>query len=355
MLIWLLTLAGIFICYFISEKRKNPRKFFLISAGIVIVLVLGSRYFINGFTDEITYNYLYQTYSEMGFSEFVSSRWGERDFGFYLTYWCMAQIIPWAQFPIYFITALFTAVTFRFIYKNTNATLIPVILMFAFGTFSFHMAAYRQCFAMCICIIAFEVAKKRGLGWLLLYAALMYIAASMHISSVFFIPVYFLVRIDTTEKGLLEWLGSIVAISLGAGALLRYASDLLGKDGYLDTMEFSATGLIIQVFIMIVPLVMAFLKLVDLRELSRLQHSLLILTSIGILFLGMKFVYYAYERVSYYYSFFVIASFSNASMNIHHKKGETNFVLPLQLAIVGLLLILSFLRMPTNIEFFWQV
>lgn len=355
MLMWLLTLAGIFICYFISEKKKNPRKFFLISAGIVIVLILGSRHFINGFTDEITYNYLYQGYSKLSFGEFLNLQWGERDFGFYLTYWCMAHIIPWAQFPIYFITALFVGVTFRFIYKNTNATLIPVLLMFSFGTFSFYMAAYRQCFAMCVCLIAFEFAKKRGWRGLLPYAALMFLAATMHISSVIFIPVYFLLRIKENGAGFAIWAAALIAIILTANTLMVYAAEILESDGYLDTLEFSATGLVIQMFIMLVPFAFSLVKITNMGNLSRLQHSLLILTSVGMMFLGFKFMYYTYERVSYYYSIFAIGSFSNAVTNITHKKGEKNFVLPLQIVIIGLLAVLALWRTTSNINFFWQV
>ncbi len=354
MIMWLLAIAGIFACYFISEKQKNPRKFFLISAGIVIVLIFGSRYFINGFTDEITYNYLYQSYSKMSFSGLINIRWGERDFGFYLVYWLMSHIVPWAQFPIYFITALFVFATFRFIYKNTNGTLIPVLVMFAFGTFSFHMAAYRQCFAMCLCIFAFEFAKKKGLSGLVPYAALMYLASTMHISSIIFIPVYFLIRIKNNGMGYTMWAGAIATILLTSSAIMTFAAELLEDEGYLDKLKFSTTGLLIQMFIMAVPLVIAFLKLSELGGMDRLQFSLLILVSAGMMFLGFKFVFYTYERISYYYSFFVIGAFSNAICNLNYKKGEKNFVMPIQMVVVLLLFALTFVRMPGDFVFFWQ-
>lgn len=351
---WLLTLVGVFACYFLSEKSKNPRKFFLISAGIVIVLILGSRYFINGFTDEITYNYLYQEYSKINFSELVALRWGERDFGFYLTYWCMAHIIPWAQFPIYFITALFTAVTFRFIYKNSNATLTPVLFMFAFGTFSFYMAAYRQCFAMCLCIIAFEFAKKRGLCGLLPYAALMFIASTMHISSVVFIPIYFFIRIKKDAKGYIAWCASLIFVAVSAVAIMTYAAEVIEKDGYLDSAEFSSLGLYIQIILISVPFIISLLSLVKYDRIANVQYVMMILASIGAIILLYKFVYPAYERVSYYYTFFVIAAFSNSIVNIRQKKGEINLVQPAEMIISVLLVVLLLWRMPDDLVFFWQ-
>ena len=59
MLMWALTLASVFVCYFLSLRYKARKKIFLIFSGILIVAIMGSRYFINGFTDEITYNYEY--------------------------------------------------------------------------------------------------------------------------------------------------------------------------------------------------------------------------------------------------------------------------------------------------------
>ena len=354
MIMWLLAIVGTFACYFISEKQKNPRKFFLISAGIIIVLIFGSRYFINGFTDEITYNYLYQAYSGISFSELLELQWGERDFGFYLVYWFMSHIVPWAQFPIYFITALFVFATFRFIYKNTNGTLIPVLTMFAFGIFSFYMAAYRQCFAMCLCIFAFEFAKKKGWRGLIPYAALMFLAYTVHISSIIFIPVYFLIRIKNDGAGYAMWAGALVTILLASTAIMTFASEILEDDDLIDRLDFSTTGLIIQMFIMAVPLVVAFLKLSRLGGMERLQYSLLLLVSAGMMFLGFKFVFYTYERISYYYSFFVIGAFSNAICNLNYKKGEKNFVMPIQMVVVLLLFALTFVRMPGEFIFFWQ-
>lgn len=353
MIMWLLAIAGVFCCYFVSQNKKNPRKFFLISAGIVIVLIFGSRYFYNGFTDEITYNYLYQGYSGLSFREFIDLMWGERDFGFYLTYWTMSHIIPWSQFPIYFITAAFVAITFRFIYKNTNGTIIPVLLFLAFGIFSFYMAAYRQCFAMCLCILAYEFAKKRGARGIIPYAILMFIAAYMHISSVMFIPVYFLIRIKRNAGGGIVWLLSLLTAALTATGLMTFASEILEDDDLTDMLEFSTLGLVIQVVIMMVPFVLAFFRMYDTKKLAGVQHVLLIFVSIGIVLLLYKYVYYTYERVSYYYSFFVIGAFSNAIDNLNHKRGDKNFVPIIKGVVILLLVFLAVWRIPGEFSFFF--
>ena len=354
MTMWLLGMAALFVCYFLSVNTKNPRKTFFVTAGILLVLIWGSRYFINSFTDEISYNYLYGGYTDLPFSMLLEIQYGERDFGFYLVYWCMANVIPWSQFPIYFITAAFIGVTFRFAYKNTEGTLIPALLMFSFGTFAFYMAAYRQCFAMCICLCAFECAKKRGLRGLIPYALLMTAAVFMHISAIIFIPVYFILRIRYSGGGNVVWLLAAIGIMLSASAIMTFASEWLEEDGMLDRMEFSATGLMIQMVLMAVPIVIYVLSLSSYGRLAGVQHAILILTSIGMLFLAFKFMYYTYERVSYYYSFFVIGAFSNAITGLKESKGRLKYKAPLVLAVVLLLAALAYVRMPNNTIFFWQ-
>lgn len=355
MIMWLLGIAILFVCYFISENTKNPRKTFFVTAGILLVLLWGSRYFINNFTDEITYNYLYQGYSDTSFSAFIDDRSGERDFGFYLFYWCMANVIPWPQFPIYFITAAFITVTFRFAYKNTEGTLIPALLMFSFGIFSFYMAAYRQCFAMCVCLTAFEFAKKRGIRGIIPYALLMTVAVYMHISAIIFIPVYFILRIKRNAGGNIAWILSAVVVMLAASAIMTFASEWLEEDGLLDRLEFSATGLVIQIALMATPILLHIFSVSDYGRLAGVQHVLLILTSVGLLFLSFKFMYYTYERVSYYYSFFVIGALSNALTGIKERRGEFNYKFPVLIVAALLLVALAYIRMPTNTRFFFEV
>ena len=66
-------------------------------------------------------------------------------------------------------------------------------------------------------------------------------------------------------------------------------------------------------------------------------------------------MYYTYERISYYYSFFAIGAFSNAIVNLKHRKGEKNFVLPIQMIVVVLFVALTIWRIPGDFKFFWQV
>ena len=46
MLMWALTLASVFVCYFLSLRYKARKKIFLIFSGILIVVLIIVRYFI---------------------------------------------------------------------------------------------------------------------------------------------------------------------------------------------------------------------------------------------------------------------------------------------------------------------
>ena len=252
MIMWTLTIVGILGCYFGTKKSKNSRKTFLLLAGIIIVLLMGSRYFINGFTDEITYNYKYQGYRNFSFEKLKHELDENRDWGFSLFYWSLAKIFPWEQFPIYFITAFFITASFRFIYYNLEEPLIPVLLILSFDVFTFYMAAYRQCFAMCFCLFAFEFAKKKKF---FSYILLCLIAVSMHVSAYIFIPVYWLIKI----KGNASWkIWAFVAIGMifVAKALMEYVAKFYEREDYVTTKEFSRLGFFIQILIMIVPIIL---------------------------------------------------------------------------------------------------
>lgn len=350
MTILLLTIASIFFSYFVSMKSQNHKRTFLILAGIFVVLIMGSRYFENGFTDEVTYNYVYQGFREMSFKKMLMKHWGERDFGFNLFYWGMAQIIPYKQFPIYFITFLFVFASFRFIYKNSNEPLISVLLIFAFGIFSFYMAGYRQCFAMCFCLFGFEYAKRRKF---IRYIILWLLAFWFHASAIIFLPVYWIVNLKNDKKGRIWTFILILLLFATYNILIEYASEWFAKESYEDKKEFSLIGFIIQLVIMAVPYVLYMLNVCEKSE-GNTQFVLLALTLIGMAFYVLKLEYYAFERISYYYSFFIVGSFPNTTALLRVKNNRDKSVIFLRFMISFMLVCLCLWRMTTDLTFFWN-
>lgn len=344
---WSLTIISVLAGYWISKKYHNQKKVFLWLAGIAIVLIMGSRYFINGFTDEITYNYEYEGYSKISFESLKRKLSDDRDWGFTLFYWTLSKIFPWRQFPIYFITAFFVIASFRFVYHNVEEPLVAVLLILSFNIFSFYMAGYRQCFAMCFCLFAFEFAKKKKF---LPYLIMWLIAISMHISAYIFLPVYWLMRIKL-NRAWRYWFIAVSAMMILSRFLMTYAAEIFNRGGYTEKLEFSFVGFLIQIIIMSVPII---LNIFGLCEKDCSNDSIIWLTVIGLIFYISKMVYYSYERLSYYYTFFTVAAFSQSISSLRKKNEYDKTAGNIKIISCMLLIVLAFWRIPSGLDFFWN-
>lgn len=350
MTMWLLTIASVFFSYAVSLKTANRKKTFLILSGILVVLILGSRYFINGFTDEVSYNYEFQGLRDYDYAKFKSKYSDARDFGFYFVYWILAKIFYFKQFPIFFITALFVFASFRFIYKNSEDPLMSVLLIFGFGMFSFYMAGYRQCFAMCFCLFAFEYAKKKKfLPYIILWA----IAFSFHASAIIFLPMYWLVKLNNDKNGK-TWIFFIIVILFATYSLLMdYAANWFDNENYTAQKEFSLVGFTIQIVIMLVPIVLHAIGVCEKQDDNK-QFVLLALTLMGICFYALKLAFFSFERISYYYSFFIVASFPNSTKLLKKPNENDKAVEVFKYILIILLIVLCVWRMPENLTYFWN-
>lgn len=348
MLFWIATIIIILLCYFVSKRYDNSKKVFLISTGICLVVFLGSRYCANGFTDEVMYNYQYEVFVKMNFSEFIIEFKDVRDKGFYFLYWLMARVIPWLQFPIYFITAFFIFTTFRFIYKNTDEPLIAVLLVFVIPGFGFYMAAYRQCFATCFCLLAFERAKEKKI---IRYLILMVIAISMHASAIAFLPVYFLVKLKPNKLGVIIWVIGLVALWSVETILITYFGELFEND-YTEQMEFSLLGYFIQIIIMLIPFILDFFGISSYEEGEKDSRFIFwVLLSVGLIFFISKYIAFSFERVSYYYSLFAIIALPNSIKRVQSISSDDN---ALWLLVCAVAIALMLFRAPSSIDFFFN-
>ncbi len=93
-----------------------------------------------------------------------------------------------------------------FIIKNTEnvqQAYIAVLSYLAFNLFSFNISGVRQSIAMCICLLAFEMIKRKKIVWFFL---LVLLATQFHTSAWLFLPAYFLYNLK-------EWMSlSITAV-----------------------------------------------------------------------------------------------------------------------------------------------
>ena len=211
------------------------------------------------------------------------------------------------------------------------------------------MAGYRQCFAMCFCLFAFEAAKERKL---IKYLLFMVIAASMHLSALIFLPVYWGLKIRSGLWGTIFAIIILIALFLLEPLIISIGAELSDKQGsYTDVIQFSLVGFSIQIIIMLSPFMLDLLNLSLWTSNEQQWHySILFLLSLGLMFYISRFVSNSFERVSYYYSFFIVAALPNSIARISNKNNGKYLISTIVvLFFIGLII----WRMPMNLQFFF--
>ena len=99
---------------------------------------------------------------------------------------------------IYIIPVLFI------IYKYSENPYLSLFYFVTLDYYCFSMSGMRQCIAIGLCLIAFEMAQKKKL---LLYLLLVGVAITFHSTAIVFLPVYFLRYIPLKKKYIYPFIG----------------------------------------------------------------------------------------------------------------------------------------------------
>ena len=367
MIVYLVLFAAILFAYVLTGYNANAKskKHFLIICAILIIAVLGSRHNWYSFSDEGMYYLQYEEAMRSTYDEFVNGGPEEmRDVGYMVMVWCIAQVIPWAQFILYLECAVVVCSYFYFVYKNTKNSLNAVLLFFGSGLLTFYMSAFRQGFAFALCLFAyqlFESAMNRQRGRLLrnVFAILLLlIAITMHRSACLFVMVFIIQHIRV------PW--AKIVISLGASAiafvfrelLLDYGSELGEKDyaaGAADTL----IGFVLQMIIYLMPFVLLLLHSAygqRNRLFLRNDYNTFAMSSlVGTAFYVLRMFSYTFERITHYFSVFSLLIYESTADYVLDKKTKNIFLFVINVMAVFLFLY----RVATNrhggaFTFFWQ-
>ena len=349
------TVIGLVLIYLFSKQAKDWRKTFLWMAGIWLIFIMGSRSAINELTDEVVYYNRYKVLSGYSFAELRDSNYmGENsDRGFYFLYWVFARLIPWPQFSQYLIVGISVIGFFRFFYRNSEDVYVSVLLFLAFGTLSFYLSGVRQGFAMFFCLMALQKAQERRF-WRFLFWV--WIAYTMHDSAFVFLPVYVLLWLDPGARGKIMNFLLLAVIFLGGGMIMAVYVRYANEEGYLDQYySASAIGYIIQIIIMVLPILLSGMRFSRFYDKEKLhQFHLELILSLGIAFFILRTRYWSYERVSYYYSFAVLAALPNSVSHLPASIDNEGTKKVIRLLSITLCIALYLYRFHTPLAFFWS-
>lgn len=353
----------IFLLYIISRNTKKTDKVFLTTSGILLVAILGSRHNWYSFSDEGMYYLLYKSYIGVPFESVASIIFEERDFGYFLLNWALAQIIPWPQFILYFTTGLFVFSTFYFIYKNSDNALCSLMTLFGSGVLTFYMSALRQALAFSCCLIAFELLKKtengknkllRNILGYVIYA----IGITMHRSAiVFIIPLVFEWIKSDKVKAALTAIGSAVLI-LFRDKIFEAGNELFEKN-YGTGNHLSSTGAIIQIVLLSAPILLFFIWKLKNRgrslQNSANQNNILFMLILGIILYALRSFSLVIERVAFFFTVAACPLYPNAiEKTVNKRSKQIGYY-----AAIFLSMLLFLWRIKTGIRggvftFFWE-
>ncbi len=229
-----LALFPVFLGLFFPDMQENraQKKAYFVLCGAVMLFFMGLRHYSLGSVD--TYHY----YRRMEYAIFCDT-WKEfydpelYETGFQFFVYALSRVFRNPQWLLVITSLFYIFSAFYFVDRYSEDVPLSITLYVTLGLFTFHLQGMRQAMAMCICLFAYEQAKrKHPLRFLLIVL----LASTFHKTALVFILVYGLTRLKLNGKSLF-W------FSVGAALVISLSSQLVGfanqffDDKYSGTIE----------------------------------------------------------------------------------------------------------------------
>lgn len=313
----------------INENNK-AKKIYLFLCGVVLFLIIALRNKNIGSADSTNYYNYWQLMSELNFQEaqiYIAN--ARMESGYLYTVWILSRVFVDPQWCFIFSGLLFSISICRFIYLNSEDVALSLVMYVCLGLYGFMVQGLRQSIAMCICLFAIELVKKKKP---IKFIFLILIACLYHKSAVIFILVYIL----QWKKFSSEYKFQIMIL---AGVLLCLTPLIISignqilDSNYVVPVE---SGGLIATAIYFIIIIFSFVFLSNKKSSTpKLFHEkeknyilFLSITIIGACFYLMRyFGTLAIERISFYFMFGQMIILPNV-INTFDKKTRViiNFV-----------------------------
>jgi EpsG-like putative glucosyltransferase len=302
-------------------RRDNK---IIIGLGLGIPILIGSMRYGVG-TDYLNYVLIYNNLSDFSISQFLTDNTAGIEIGFFLLI-KLSKLITDSPFILFAISSFLTILFFYIGLKRYNIK-YPALtyLLFLLIIFPMTLNVVRQGIAISICFYAlsFMIERKPRA-----YFSWIFIASLFHITSLFLLPLYFLVKVIKTQKNnfYLSFLLKLTVLALGIYLLLPYVFDLLAAipsfEKYEKYQTLAAQGnnytLYLQ-FVMILSIV-ALSKWTVLRNnIMNIYFYFLTFAIFELILMTLGFSSAFIKRIALYFSFFSIILLTN-TLNIFNDK-----------------------------------
>lgn len=354
MWVWLIMLASIVVIRMLipdglGEKKKNL--IFLIVAFCIVVFFSGSRCpYLTGSVDLYSYFYCYKNSMVLSLDQ-LKEMYRFED-GYLLLNKILSWFVPWDYFIIYFESAFCTAVVFWYFYRNSKNVVVSVILYICVGPWSFFLTGFRQGFSICICLIAFELMKKRSTGYDLTALALILLAYSFHTSALVYLSVFFIRNMKINRKSVFTAILITLLALFFAKDILEMLNGVLEMD-YVGAYIGNALGGIVPIAIYTLALVFCYIIWKeDNNSIKEMSFDIAMLL-VGLCIYITRYKVGIFERISFYFTPVASVVLANA-ISVQKNKVQRNIMVVLCVFLSIVLYIYRMVLQSNTYHFFWE-
>ncbi|MBQ7225178.1 MAG: EpsG family protein [Clostridia bacterium] len=331
-----------------DEKNRN---WCIVLCGIIMALMVGLRHYSNGSGDSKLYYDLWERISKMDFQDFVNYMDNaDLEGGFLMSNFVLSRVFPDPQFTFIFSGIFFAVSVSLFVKKNCKDVILPFVVFNSLGLFNFMVQGMRQAIAMCICLYAYEMAKKKKIIW---FAVIIALAMTFHASAIVFAIAYIIRFFKLNFYGGVAFVaGSAIGIAL-LPRLFDLMNELMNEELVLGAVKEESSRLItILIHISIILFGILFYNFGNKKgDYAPFIYMAILCTMMYTLRNTASNIV---ERVSYYFMFAQMVLVSNAIDNIKNKRTKLFFYM----LIIILLFALSVHKASYSIlipyEFMWK-
>ena len=246
-----------FLLFFGKKDEKQKifnKKVFCILSGFFL-FIIGALKNTSVGTDSERYSdtfYYLHRFELFEVFDLYSEEWG-----FYFLIRVAADIIDHHQIMFALASAVFAFSLSYFTYKHSTNPLVSFIMTITMSYFAFSLSGLRQIIAISILLFSFDFIIKRRFLIFLFFIAF---AALFHISSVLFLPAYFLVSKEISMKRVIAYISVVPLVFSLRPYLVNFIHAFLYSEYETDPYETSGGWTTLYVYALIIIAALVFKK-----------------------------------------------------------------------------------------------
>lgn len=335
--------------YYQTNVDDNPRakRTFLFWCGLILFLVTALRHNSLGSVDSGNYYNHWIRTCQMPWEELLLTlEVSDFEPGYNITVWVLSRIFPDPQFLFVLTGILFSTSVCRAVYKNSEDSVLSMIMYISLGLYTFMLQGLRQAVAISICLFALEFCKKRKA---IPFAFLMLLAFLFHRTSIIFSIVYFVYGLKFDHKTKLIMPGVAALLFLLSPTLVRYGNEFLDRD--YGAVETSGAVIATAIYFIIIAVAYIFLNEDNCDENTTFFVFITVIGTAFYLsrFAGMQIM----DRISFY---FMIGQIMVLPTVIRLFDSRSRYLIKFSVCVLCILLFMYRLNTSFSTEymFFWE-